>query len=790
MAKRHERLCLRLILLAEIALTAVPLAAREEAERPPDMAMRGASELADVTLYLEARVNGRPAGLADFTLRDEELWATPATLARLGLVVEAGMGSVRLAGVPGLAVEYDAAGQSVSLTAGVAMLDQATSIVREPRPPTSPLLADSGLVYNYSVFGGIHGSSRSASAFSELRAFHPLGTASSTFLTQASGEDGDWAVDSVRLDTSATASLPERMLAVTVGDTIGSATAWSRVTRFGGIRAGTDFTLQPYTATTPLTQFFGEAALPSTVELYVDGLKQATGEVPPGPFEIAAPNGAAAGAGAGRVVITDALGRVSTLSFDIYHAPILLRPGLADWSVEAGFLRRDYGLRSFAYAPDPFVSGTMRRGMSNYLTLEAHGEFSARLALAGVGANWRAGQLGVVSGSVASSSDGARSGVKYTLGYAWSNDTSSVSFDLARAGRGFRDGPALEGSILPRRALSVQANHSAARLGTFSVSYVDLTYREQPRSRFLAAHWSASLGDRFGVSLHAAQDLERRRNRTLFAGLSVRLSNRTQASASAQRERRATFASVEATQSVSDAGGVGWRAQLRRARGRADAAGELRYLGAHGEAVAGAHLTDGQLDAYAGASGAVVVIGGSVFAARQVNDSFAVVSTGGVADVPVKLRNNVVGRTGRGGKLLVSGLNAYEDNAIGIDVSALPADVRVGIVETAVKPGDRSGAVVTFELARVRAATIVLTDPAGRPLPVGSAVALQSAPGGDAVVGFDGETYLEGLERSNEVDVRMGGARCTARFDLPSDAGVLPRIGPVVCMPYGIVRGD
>jgi hypothetical protein len=36
----------------------------------------------------------------------------------------------------------------------------------------------------------------------------------------------------------------------------------------------------------------------------------------------------------------------------------------------------------------------------------------------------------------------------------------------------------------------------------------------------------------------------------------------------------------------------------------------------------------------------------------------------------------------------------------------------------------------------------------------------------------------------------MGGARCTARFDLPSDAGVLPRIGPVVCMPYGIVRGD
>ena len=158
-------------------------------------------------------------------------------------------------------------------------------------------------------------------------------------------------------------------------------------------------------------------------------------------------------------MITDALGRVSTLAFDLYHVPTLLRPGLADWAVEAGFVRRAYGLRSFAYAPDPFVSGTIRRGMTNRLTLEAHGEASARLALAGGGANWRAGQLGVISGSLASSSDGARSGVKYTLGYAWSDATSSVSFDLARASRDFRDVPSDEGSIMPRRTLSVQASH-------------------------------------------------------------------------------------------------------------------------------------------------------------------------------------------------------------------------------------------------------------------------------------------------------------------------------------------
>ena len=669
------------------------------------------------------------------------------------------------------------------------MLAQRLSLVRGEERATSPLLADTGLVYNYSVFGGIRGKSRSASAFSELRAFHPFGTASTTFLTQAAGHDGDWSVKSVRLDTSATASFPDRMLAVTVGDTLSSATSWSRSARFAGVQVGTDFTLQPYTVTTPLTQFFGQAALPSTVELYVDGLKQATGEVPPGPFEIATPNGAAAGAGAGQVVITDALGRVSTVQFDLYHAPTLLRPGLADWAIEGGFLRRGYGVRSLAYASDSFVAGTLRRGMSNDLTLEAHGELSARVALAGVGANWRAGRLGVVSGSVASSSDGTRSGVKYTLGYTWSDASTSVSFDLAKAGRHFRDVPSEEGSLLPRRMLSAQVSRAAGRLGTFSASYVDLAYRAQPRSRYLGAHWSLSLGDRLGFSIHAAQDLENTRNRTLFAGISLRLDDRTQAGASVQRERRATFASVEVNRSIPDAGGFGWRAQAQQADGRTSAASEVRYLGTRGEATVGAHLADGRLDAYAGASGSLVLIDGSLFASRQVDDSFAVVSTAGIAGVPVKLRNNVVGKTGRGGKLLVAGLNAYEDNAIGIDVSGLPADVRIGRTEVAVKPADRSGAVVAFALARIRAATVVLTDESGQPLPVGGSVVLNERPGAAGVVGFDGETYLEDLDGSNVLDVRMPDGRCIARFEFTENRAAPPRIGPIACMPYELVHG-
>ena len=62
--------------------------------------------------------------------------------------------------------------------------------------------------------------------------------------------------------------------------------------------------------------------------------------------------------------------------------------------------------------------------------------------------------------------------------------------------------------------------------------------------------------------------------------------------------------------------------------------------------------------------------------------------------------------------------------------------------------------------------------------------------GADAVVGFDGETYLEGLGNSNVLDVRKpGSGRCTARFDLPGEGAALPRIGPVACLPYELVHG-
>ena len=45
-----------------------------------------------------------------------------------------------------------------------------------------------------------------------------------------------------------------------------------------------------------------------------------------------------------------------------------------EWSFEAGYVRRDYGIRSTKYQSDPAASGTLRYGVNNTLTAQIHGE--------------------------------------------------------------------------------------------------------------------------------------------------------------------------------------------------------------------------------------------------------------------------------------------------------------------------------------------------------------------------------------------------------------------------------
>lgn len=736
-------------------------------------------------LVLELTLNGNTRGLVHFGLRDGELWASAATLRQLGFVLPPNATDpVRLNSLPGVDVRYNAQRQTAAITASAEALQEQRTVINTQDTPMPEANASPGLLLNYDLYGtqGNH-STTSLNAFTELRAFSGKSVFSSTFLSQGarSGTD-NWQQSSVRLDTTWSRSFPDEMVTLRLGDTTTAALPWSRSTLIGGVQLSRNFALQPYRTTTPIPAFLGSAALPSQVEVYVNGMKQYTGQLPSGPFQLNTVPGIS-GAGNAQVVLTDAFGRATTIDYPLYDVQQrLLQQGLSDWSVDLGAVRQNYGITSNDYGKDPAASGTWRYGLSNSFTLETHGETSRGLVNAGLGGAWLLGQQGgVIAGAAAHSSFEGKQGSLFNLGYSWRNNRFNLGLEGTRTQGDYRDVAALNGAVPADRSGRASVGWGSEQLGSFGLSYLYLRYPGQQASRYVSTYWSRSIGTRGSLNLSFNQDLNDRRSQSVYASLTWALDGNVSTNVGVQRDRDRTVYTADAQRSAPYEGGWGWRAAAHAGDDLNGGTGEINYLGRYGRAVAGVNVLGDNRYAYAGTSGSVVFMGGQPFAARQIYDGFAVVSTDGMPGVPVKLENRLIGNTDANGMLLVTPLTAYQNNQLAIDPMQLPADVRVERVKTVATPTDRAGTLVEFGIKPIRAAALILVDEAGKVLPVGSTIRANGQDG-TALVGFDGATYLDTLVEHNTLEVQTPAGRCTTRFDYPKESRGIPQIGPLRCV--------
>jgi outer membrane usher protein len=521
-------------------------------------------------------------------------------------------------------------------------------------------------------------------------------------------------------------------------------------------------------------------AVPSEVDLYVNGIRQYTGELPVGPFQLTT-QPTVNGIGNAQLVITDAFGAVRTIDFPFYAAQDLLASGLSDWSVTAGVVREDYGLRSFSYADAPAASGDLRYGISDALTVEAHAEGGDGLGNAGAGLVWSLGRAGVASASHAQSRQDGASGSQTALAYSWNSSRFNVSLASQRSHGDYRDIASNYGLGPARVSERALFGWNSGRLGSFGATWLHLRYPGEDASRYGSAFWNRNLGDRVSLSLNYNQNLDEADDRSVYLGVSVRLGERRSFGASVQRNGDRDSLNADLARSTSIDGGLGWRVRASRSEHDTNGLAEADWLGDHGRISGGIATTDGEGYGYAGAAGGLVLMGGHLFAARSIGDAFAVVSTSGIPDVPVKLENRLVGNTDADGMLLVTPLNAWQRNRLAIDPLDLPANVRLGQVEQFAVPSDRAGTRVAFDVAPIRAALLVLHDEAGKPIEAGSTVQAAAASTTPAFVGYDGEVYLDALDAHNRLRVSTPDGSCSIAFDYPDTAQPIPRIGPLTC---------
>ncbi|MBF5004657.1 fimbria/pilus outer membrane usher protein [Diaphorobacter caeni] len=796
-------------LAAAFAINAGTAFAQGAQAAPPADAAAATQEL-----YLEVTLNSvRTGKLARFEIRDQQLYSDTATLKDIGLRIAAAGASpapqmLALSSISGLITEYDARTQRVKLQAPVALLDapaaqMEVAATRAARVDPEDQLR--GLVVNYDLYGQQMRTDRNVTSLSAWTEMRLMGVASghlgNTMITRSVTGLGDASNGSaqrgtVRLDTQWQRHFQDSMTSLTVGDAVTGGLSWTRPTRFGGIRLSRNFALQPYRVTTPLAQIQGEAALPSTVDLYLNGLRQSTQQVQPGQFTLGSiPT--LSGLGNAQMVITDITGQQRTVNLPLYGASQLLQQGLADWSVELGSVREDYGIRSFSYRNSPMLSASGRYGLTNHLTLEGHAEADSHVRMLGAGGAWLLGtQGGVVSAALAASQYAGKTGQQATLGYQWSAPAWSAGFSSMRRNAAFRDVASVDGNAAangnPLARGSDQIFLGAnTDWGSFGAGYVAQASSDGTHARYANLSWSRQLSRDINLNLNAMRDLEGRSGTSLYVSMTIALERFLSASTTARHSGGQNSLVVGATQASSaDTGGWGWRTEAG-VGGSRYAQAQINQLGNYGQWSAGVMHQAGSngggnsSSAYASANGGLLWTHNRLYPMRTATDGFALVTTDGIANVPIRLENRVVGQTNDKGYLLVDRLNAYQRNLISIDTLSLAPDLKIDRVQADAVPQYQGGVLARFAMRHVSNLQITLKDQRGEFLPAGGDALLESDDGTakrPVLIGYDGLVYVEDAPANARLRARTAsGVECVA--SLPSD-GSAPgwkNLGELIC---------
>ena len=759
-------------------------------------------------LYLEVFINGYPTNLiAEFVRTGRGGFASTAKeLSALGIQVPADKHPDALVGLSdlGATATYDEAMQRLDIRIPPERLKRSVHDLAGERPPPQITPGGTGLVLNYSLFASARSDATAtgavfngASAHLEGWLYAPLGTVLSAALARSEQNGQPAAV--IRLQSHWTYVDVEKAVRYRVGDVLSAGPAWARAVRLGGVQVRRNYRLRPDVIATPLPSISGTATVPTTIDVYVNNLKVHSGQVAAGPFAITNIP-ALSQSGVARLVMHDANGKEVVRERRFYVSPRLLREGLLEYALTAGVPRHNFGVASFDYDwRYPVAMGSLRYGYSDTLSLHAHAEAAKDLGLLGAGVTAALFDRALVEAAGAVSHGRLGTGFLSYMTFATRLSGLSVNASSLRTYGDFTDvasmaalrrqtgnaATILAGTFMPRALESLNVGYALPELGaSFSLGLVHARARDGTRTNNLNISYAQNLFGKASLYVTALIDFDRPRQPGIFAGLTIPLGGDASASLGLHRDATGLMrasASYDKPLRLQD-NSVGWRARVTYGdlnSVEASLAWRSSVATVRGTAM---HMGKGKGTlAQASLDGALVLADGALFASNRINDAFAVVNAG-AAGVQVRHENRAVGKTRGDGRLLVTSLRSLERNKISIDPETLPVDAVVDDDTIFVTPGVRAGVVVNFKTRRTtHAALVILHDAHGKPLPPGAEVRLRGV-AETFVVGYDGETFLDGLQRHNTVEVDTGERTCTARFDFTPGQAVQPVIGPVRCL--------
>jgi len=674
--------------------------------------------------------------------------------------------------VPGLTYRLDPSTESLWITAPAA---EFTGTVvdglfpENPKPQHTPL----GGFLNYDFIGTRNTEMTSINSLLEVGLFNDWGVGTSSFLGQdINHAHSQW----VRLDTTWTHDNPDNMTTLQLGDSINDGGMTGLAVRMGGIQYGTNFATRPYFITFPLPTIGGQAALPSTVQLYVNGLLKETQQVPPGPFSIPAVP-VVTGPGTATVVVQDMLGREQVITSSFYASSNLLKSGLDDYSFSAGKLRDNYGLDSNDYGPSA-ATGTFRHGFTDDFTGELRGETSGSLKDVSFGGTYATPYTGVFNAALAFSHSSLGRGVLGLIGYQWQGQTFNAGTNIELASPEFTE-LGYNGQPAPHKQITASIGAFLSGGGSVSLAYIDQDSPLFGTARLLTANYSVNVGRNGFFTANVFHSLTGSSNNGVLLMFTLPFGERSNISVGVQRQNNMDQAFAAVQENLPAGTGSGYSVSTQLGPNASNTA-EYDYQNNVGTYRIGA-LNSGSQTAYQGeAAGSLAFIGDGVFPTRQIQGAFGLVEVPGIPNVTVYADNQAIGTTDKNGDALVPIMRPYQNNPISLDAGSLPLSSQVNSLQQNAVPRFNSGVVVKFPITSTRGATLTIKLQDGKPLPAGAIVQIegqqQSFP-----VGFDGEVYLTRLATQNTLRASWDHQSCEISVILPETKDPLPDLGIYIC---------
>ncbi len=693
---------------------------------------------------------------------------------------------------PAVTYELDTQNLALRVTAKTALLETTTLDLHSMRRPADMVLrTDSSAFFNYSVTGTGEGAFSGAAE---------LGLSYKGALLFSGGNvlpDGTVA----RGLTNLTLDSPSSMRRVVVGDAFAQSSSVGGSSLLAGVSVTREFSLDPYFVRQPLPRISGAILSPSTLDVYVNGALVREQPIAPGPFEI---RNLPVTGGQGQVsyVVRDAFGRTQEYASPYYSSPGVLAAGLSDYGYHLGFQRLGFGVDAFHYGP-PVLVAHHRLGLSDFLTAGYRFESALQhvkgwdeptcstcaslLASGGPTASF-ALPFGELDVEAAASADGHEHGAAGSIGYSLLFHGFSAAV-LARAATE-RYANVSYGASADRPLLEVHGTVGApiAHRLSLALDYAQQAMRDTGLTNSITLRAEARLSQNSTLLVSATRGRlpETTAEWGMTAGFIYTFGSGAMGDASGRGSNHGSGATMGVQKALPLGEGFGW--QLRSNLDRdvpASGLGQVVYQGPYGT-YTGLYTRTGPTDSGAmTAAGALVLVDGNVMASRPVQDGFALLQVPGLSGVRGYLNNQEIGKTDSRGNLLVPGLQPYYGNRLSIRDADVPLDYELGKTEQVIATSLRAGALVRFDVQRVRSVTGALRIDSGGQSTVpafGEMTAFVGQRKVSSPVGAAGEFWLDNVPVGTHVaEVEFGRGICRFELNVPETKVSNVNLGTVAC---------